>query len=115
VYGELTVMVEKSQRKAENQFLLNEFVQRWDLKIYPINKETSRIYGQFYAEIFNKFAPKDKARRKKFDIREAGVRTHDLWIACTAIQNDLILVSEDRDFQVMNQVRKLNLECWKTR
>ena len=60
VYGELTVMVEKSQQKEENQLLLNEFVQNWKLKIYPIDEETSQIYGKFYAEIFHKFAPKDR-------------------------------------------------------
>jgi hypothetical protein len=33
--------------------------------------------------------------------------------ALEAIQHDLIIVSEDRDFRVMNQVRNLKLECWK--
>ena len=111
VYGELITMVEKSQRKQENLALLDAFVKR--LKIYPIDEETSRIYGQFHAEIFNQFAPKDKGKRRKFDIKDAGVRIHDLWIACTAIQHNLVIVSEDRDFRVMNQVRNLKLECWK--
>ncbi|MEQ9371981.1 MAG: type II toxin-antitoxin system VapC family toxin [Coleofasciculus chthonoplastes F3-SA18-01] len=104
-------MVEKSQRRQENLALLDAFVQR--LNIYPIDTETSRIYGRFYAEIFNKFAPKDKPKRRKYDIKDAGVRINDLWIACTAIQHNLIIVSEDRDFRVMNQVRNLKLECWK--
>lgn len=111
IYGELMTMVEKSQRRQENLALLDEFVKR--LNSYPIDKETSRIYGRFYAEIFNKFAPKDKAKRRKYDIKDAGVRINDLWIACTAIQHNLIIVSEDRDFRVMNQVRNLKLECWK--
>ena len=113
IYGELVMMIEKSQRKEENRALLDSFVQR--LRIHSMDKETSEIYGRFYAEIFDKFAPKDKTERRKFDIKEAGVQTHDLWIACTAIQHDLVLVSEDRDFQVMNQVKTLKLECWKTR
>jgi hypothetical protein len=33
--------------------------------------------------------------------------------ALEAIQHDLIIVSEDRDFRVMNQVRNLKIECWK--
>ena len=111
VYGELMTMVEKSQRKQENLALLDTFVKR--LKIYPIDEETSKIYGKFHADIFDKFAPKDKVKRRNFDIKEAGVRINDLWIACTAIQHDLIIVSEDRDFRVMNQVRNLKLECWK--
>ncbi len=111
VYGELMTMVEKSQRKQENLALLDTFVKR--LKIYPIDEETSKIYGRFHADIFAQFAPKDKVKRRNFDIKEAGVRINDLWIACTAIQHDLIIVSEDRDFRVMNQVRNLKLECWK--
>ncbi|HEY9908465.1 MAG TPA: type II toxin-antitoxin system VapC family toxin [Thermosynechococcaceae cyanobacterium] len=113
VHSELVYLVQKSQRKEENQALLNTFLQK--IKIYSVDEETSKIYGRFRTEIFNKFAPKDKTERRKFKVEEAGVRPHDLWIACTAIQHDLILVSQDRDFQVMNQVRKLKLECWKTR
>ena len=112
IYGELLTMVEKSQRKQENLSLLSEFVRR--LRVYPIDEETSKIYGKFHADIFDQFAPKEKAKRRKFDIQEAGVRINDLWIACTAIQHNLIIVSADSDFRVMNQVRSLKLECWKT-
>ncbi|GAA6614701.1 type II toxin-antitoxin system VapC family toxin [Scytonema sp. NUACC26] len=111
VYSELVTMVEKSQRKEENFTLLNAFIKR--LKVYSIDEETSKIYGKFHAEIFEMFAPVEKAKRRNFDIKDAGVRINDLWIACTAIQHNLIIVSEDRDFRVMNQVRSLQLECWK--
>lgn len=113
IYGELMLMIEKSQRKQENLVLLDAFVSR--LRVYSIDEATSKIYGKFHAEIFDKFAPRDKAKRRKFDIKDAGVRINDLWIACTAIQHNLIVVSEDSDFKVMNQVRNLKLECWKTR
>jgi tRNA(fMet)-specific endonuclease VapC len=113
IYAELIAMVEKSQYKQDNLILLNDFVSK--IKIYVIDEETAKIYGKFYAEIFDQFAPKEKAKRRKYDIKEAGVRVHDLWVACTAIQHDLIIVSEDRDFQIMNQVRPLKLECWKSR
>jgi tRNA(fMet)-specific endonuclease VapC len=93
VYGELMTMVEKSQRKQENLALLNAFIKK--LRVYSITEETSKIYGKFHAEIFDKFAPRDSAKRRKFDIKDAGVRINDLWIACTAIQHDLIIVSED--------------------
>lgn len=112
VYGELMTMVEKSQRKQENLVLLNEFIKK--LRVYSIDEETSKIYGKFHAEIFEKFAPKDRAKRRSFDIKDAGVRINDLWIACSAIQHNLIIVSEDSDFRVMNQVRNLKIECWKT-
>lgn len=111
ICGELMMMVEKSARKQENLVLLNAFLRR--LKIYSIDEETSKIYGRFYTEIFDKFAPKDRAKRRKFKIKDVGVRTHDLWIACTAIQHNLIIVSEDTDFRIINQVINLKLECWK--
>ena len=111
IYGELLTMAEKSQRIPENLALIEDFVSR--LKIYPIDEETSKIYGKFHAEIFAKFAPQDKAKRRKFNIKDAGVRINDLWIACTAIQHNLIIVSEDSDYRKMNEVRNLKLECWK--
>lgn len=111
IYGELMTMVEKSQRKQENLALLDAFLKR--LRIYPIDEETSRVYGKFHAEIFNRFAPRDKVKRRNFDIKDACVRINDLWIVSTAIQHNLVIVSEDRDFRVMNQLRNLKLECWK--
>lgn len=111
VYGELILMAEKSEKKAENRGLVEAFLEK--LKVYPLDEETAKIYGQFHAEIFNKFAPKDKAKRRKFKIEEAGVRLNDLWIACTAIQHKLTIVSEDSDFIQMSKVQPLLLECWK--
>ena len=105
-------MVEKSQKRQENLTLLSAFVER--LKVYSIDEGTSKIYGRFCAEIFDKFAPTNKAKRRNFDIKDAGVRINDLWVACTAIQYNLIIVSEDGDFRVMNRVRNLQLECWKS-
>ena len=113
IYGELMMMVEKSDKKQENLALLNAFIKR--LKVYSIDEATSKIYGKFYVEIIDKLGPREKAKRRKFGIKDAGVQINDLWIACTAIQHNLIIVSEDRDFRVMNQVRDLKLECWKKR
>ena len=114
IYGELILMAEKSERRRENLNKVEEFVKAFTEFIYPIDKETSKIYGELYASIFNFFAPKDKAKRRKFKIEDAGVRQNDLWIACTAIQHNLTIVSEDSDFQIISQARQLNVECWKT-
>lgn len=58
IYGELELMIEKSERKKENRILFNEFIKR--IRVYPIDKETARIYGKFHSEIFEKFAKKIK-------------------------------------------------------
>lgn len=113
IYGELILMAEKSINKKENTDLIESFAK--SLIIHPIDKDTSKIYGQFHAEIIDKFAPKDKNGRRKFQIKDIGIYSNDLWIACTAIQHNLTIVSEDSDFQKMSTVRSLNLECWKSK
>jgi tRNA(fMet)-specific endonuclease VapC len=113
IYGELILMAEKSDKKEENLVIFNSFTQSLT-KIYPIDEETSKIYGQFHAEIINKFAPKEKEKRRKFKIKDAGIHPNDLWIACTAIQYDLTIISEDSDFKQISKVRPLKLECWKS-
>lgn len=111
VYGELMLMVEKSERKLENLGLLNSFLKL--VKIYKMDEGTAILYGSLHAEIFRKFAPKDRQKRRNFRIKEVGVHNHDLWIACTAIQHDLILVSSDSDFARIGHVRDLKLESWR--
>ena len=42
-----------------------------------------------------------------------GFDENDLWIAAVALQNDLIVVSSDSDFQRIKQVEnKLTIESW---
>jgi tRNA(fMet)-specific endonuclease VapC len=113
IYGELILMAEKSKQKTENLAIVNRFTQSLT-NIQPIDDETSKIYGQFHAEIIDTFAPKDKKERRKFKIQDAGIHSNDLWIACTAIQYDLTIVSQDNDFKQMSKVRPLKIECWKS-
>ncbi|MDF5724626.1 MAG: type II toxin-antitoxin system VapC family toxin, partial [Rhizonema sp. PD37] len=111
IYGELLFMVENSLNKIENRDSLEKLIE--NLTIYSLDKCTSEIYGQFRAEIINKLGPKEKKARRNFKLKEVGIFHNDLWIACTAIQHNLIIVSEDRDFKQMCKVRSMNLECWK--
>ncbi|KYC44087.1 nuclease [Scytonema hofmannii PCC 7110] len=111
IYGELILMAEKSERKCENLQIIESIVKTFS-GILSIDEETSKIYGQFHAEIINHFAPKEKNKRRKYKVQEAGIYPNDLWIASTAIQHDLVIVSQDKDFQQMNKVRLLKLECW---
>ncbi|MBE9012083.1 type II toxin-antitoxin system VapC family toxin [Pseudanabaenaceae cyanobacterium LEGE 13415] len=110
-HGELLYMVEKSAQKAGNlktvQFFLNT------IGLYLLDEETAIIYSQLKIAIFNQFAPKDQAKRRKASIQTLGFDDNDLWIAATALQHNLTLVSADGDFTRMQQVCPLTLESWK--
>jgi tRNA(fMet)-specific endonuclease VapC len=110
VQGELVYMMTKSQQRAANLAILEEFLQ--DIAIYRIDEKTAEIYGQLKTRIFNHFAPKDPAKRRKTNILSLGFGDNDLWIAAIALQHNLILVSCDSDFQRMQEAQPLTLESW---
>ncbi len=110
VQGELTFMMEKSQRKETNLARLAQFLS--DIRIYRITEETATIYGQIKAALFNQFAPKEKSKRRKTKVTELGFDENDIWIAAIALQNNLTVVSRDSDFLRIQQVKALSLESW---
>lgn len=112
ILGELIFMVDKSERKRENLQNLQLFINSLREFIYPIDDETSKIYGQLCTEVFNFYAPKEKNKRRKFEIKDAGIYQNDLWIACTAIQHNLTIVSTDNDFLNISKASPLKLDCW---
>jgi tRNA(fMet)-specific endonuclease VapC len=109
-YGELLYMTEKSERKAQNLIAVQSFLAGVDL--YFIDEETAILYSQLKTAVFTRFAPKDKSKRRSISIGDLGFDDHDLWIASTAIQHSLILVSADSDFIRIQQVRSFPLESW---
>lgn len=110
VQGELTFMMEKSQRRETNLARLSEFLE--DIRIYLMTEETATIYGQLKAALFNEFAPKEKNKRRKTKITDLGFDENDLWIAAIALQHNLTVVSADSDFQRIQQVKNLTFESW---
>ena len=110
VQAELIYMAENSQRREANRHRIEEFLA--NIFIYGIDAATATIYGQFQAELMQRFGPKDKAKRRRTHTSDIGFSQHDLWIAAIAVQHDLTVVSTDRDFQRMQEVRALSLESW---
>lgn len=108
VQAELLYMAYKSEQKNRNLRQVKLFLQ--DINIYFIDEETANIYAQFKAEILEYFGPKEKSKRRKTQIENLGIGENDLWIASIALQNELHIVSSDRDFQRMQEVRPLSLE-----
>jgi tRNA(fMet)-specific endonuclease VapC len=110
-YAELFYMAEKSAQAAENRKVIEDFLANVD--IYLINETTAITYSRLKASLFNRFAPKEKAKRRSVSISNLGFTDHDLWIVATAIQHNLTLVSADSDLQRIHQVQPFSLESWK--
>jgi tRNA(fMet)-specific endonuclease VapC len=111
VAGELVNMAEQSQQRSQNIVLVTNFLD--SIYIYPIDSETAKVYGKLKAAVFDKFAPKDKNKRRKFTVQNLGFGENDLWIAASAIQHNLTVITADRDFQRIQEVQQqLTLGSW---
>jgi tRNA(fMet)-specific endonuclease VapC len=110
VKGELIDMAARSQQHQANLALVQRFLE--GLYIHPIDTTTANIYGHLKAKVFDRYAPKDKAQRRRTQITHLGIGENDLWIAAVAHQHHLTLVTTDQDFQRIQAVQPLNLISW---
>jgi tRNA(fMet)-specific endonuclease VapC len=110
VAGELINMAEQSQQRTQNILLVKNFLN--GIYIYSLDSGTADIYGNLKAAVFDKFAPRDKNKRRKFTVQNIGFGENDLWIAATAIQHNLTIITADRDFQRIKEVHPLILDSW---
>lgn len=92
VIGELFYGAKKSGRPERNSERIESFIS--DNVILNCDTDTARLYGKV----------KDSLRKKGLPIPE-----NDIWIAATAFQHDLILISRDEHFE---KVEDLKLEKW---
>ncbi len=90
--GELLFGAEKSVRVTENRDRAEAFAD--DCTIRPCTRATARRYATI----------KNELRRKGRPIPE-----NDLWIAATAIEHGLTLVTRDQHFEA---IEGLELEAW---
>lgn len=109
-YAELLYMTEKSEKSGQNRVAIEAFLTHVDL--YFIDEETAVIYSKIKAALFDRFGPKDKNKRRRTRMSDLGFTDHDLWIAATAMQHGLTLVSADSDFQRINQVQPFSWVSW---
>jgi len=110
VRGELQYMAHKSQQRDSNLELVERFLQ--DIEVYPVDEEAADIYGRIKAALIHRFGPKERAKRRKAEIRKLGVSENDLWIAAVAARYQLTLISADKDFDRIKQVEDLSVESW---
>jgi tRNA(fMet)-specific endonuclease VapC len=110
VCGELLDGVYKSERVIENLHDLERFLR--NIIIHDIDWETADIFAKLTVGILNHFGPKDKQKRRNFRLDSLGFKDNDLWIASTAIQYNLILVSADSDLLNLDGIQGLKVENW---
>lgn len=89
ILGELLAGFRKGDRLKRNEALLRKFLSSPRVATLPMDEETA----ERYAIIFD-------------DLRKAGtpIPTHDLWIAATAMQHGLKVVTTDPHFARIAQI-----------
>ncbi|NJN62113.1 MAG: type II toxin-antitoxin system VapC family toxin [Coleofasciculaceae cyanobacterium RL_1_1] len=110
IMGELIHMAAQSERQRTNfqcvQALIDPTI------VHPIDEDTAKIYGQLKAAVFDRYAPKDRKQRRRTSIGNLGIGDNDLWIAATAIQHHLTLVTADHDFARLQPLSDLAIDTW---
>ena len=112
VAGELRYGAAVSERSLENIQAVEDFLDRIDQ--VPISPGTAQHYADLKSRLLREFGPRDRARRRGFDLTKLGFTDNDLWIAASAIEHNAILVSSDSDYRRMGGVSDLVVENWLT-
>jgi len=98
--------------------VINQFAQR--RLLLSISRDTTSIYGELRAKLFNKFAPKDRRKKVKrpeelvdpVTAKELGIQENDLWIGAQAIERNLVLVTNDAMARIREVGPELRVEDW---
>ena len=100
----------KSERTTSNLSRIETFLQ--NMKVYSIDESTAEICGRLKFAILANFGPRDKGKKRNFNINSLGFKDNDLWVASVAIQQDFILVSADNHLLRLNGMEGLKVENW---
>lgn len=110
VAGELRYGAAISERRRENAIAVEEFLGRIDQ--LPVSAATAQHFADLKARLLSEYGPRERARRRGFDLATLGFTDNDLWIAATAIEHDAVLISDDGDYARMAEVNTLTVESW---
>jgi tRNA(fMet)-specific endonuclease VapC len=92
VLGELYYGAAKSRSVDQNIRRINDFLTM--VQFIPCDAETARVFGLTRNELARKGRP---------------IPENDLWIAATALQHDLVVITRDAHFNVIDGLR---IEAW---
>jgi len=110
VAGELYYGAAKSEQIDANWSDVDEFLRLF--AVVPVSSSVAVEFGRLKAALLNRFGPRERAKRRDFDLATLGLDDNDLWIAATALDRDAVLVSADSDFVRMADVVDLEVEDW---
>jgi tRNA(fMet)-specific endonuclease VapC len=110
VAGELRYGALISERRIENSLAVEDFLGRIDQ--VAISPAISQVYADLKAGILQKVGPKDRTKRRSFDLTKLGFTDNDLWIAASALERGATVVSEDPDFRRMATLESFKVENW---
>ena len=92
VLGELHIGINRVSNKLKHLKKLNDFLQL--CTVLEINEHTAKHYGDLVAILYKKGNP---------------IPTNDIWIAATALEHNLTLITRDKHF---NQIEIIETKAW---
>ena len=92
VLGELYIGVNRVVNKAKHLKKVNDFLKL--CKVLDVDSITAVYYGELVAALYKKGKP---------------LPINDVWIAASALQHDLTLVTRDKHF---NEISNLKIKSW---
>jgi predicted nucleic acid-binding protein len=89
VLGELKSGFRRGRRKELNEKLLEQFLESPRVYSVPVNEETSERYAVIRESLWKSGTP---------------IPTNDMWIAATAMQHGLVIVTTDPHYKKVTQI-----------
>ena len=89
ILGELYAGFRRGRKRSQNEALLHQFLQSPRVNIFPLDEETAERYSVILNTLWTAGTP---------------IPTNDLWIAASAMQYGLEIVTTDSHFQKVVQV-----------
>ncbi len=93
VTGEIFYGIENSSGKEENLEFYQEFFQ--SCTTIDLDVETAKIYGKVKTQLKNNGTP---------------IPENDVWIAAVALQHDLVLLTRDKHFELVDKLQRWVLD-----
>jgi predicted nucleic acid-binding protein len=94
VLGEIKAGFYGGTRPAHNEALLSRFVARETVAILLATRETAEHYARLFVQLKRAGTP---------------IPDNDLWIAALVSEHDLTLITRDRHFEKLPQLRRADL------